>query len=67
MDENINVDGVVQDDEIHYDVLDNGEYESIYTVKNKCVISDYKKNCINNMIGTTNIETDRPIYDQIVQ
>ncbi len=122
MDENINVDGIAQDDEIHYDVLENGEYESIYTVKNKCVISDYKKNCINSMIGgfkpnnikkphwysiivtqckleelrfavkhddsfidtfatennqlffhvlaphkTTNIETERPIYDQIVQ
>jgi hypothetical protein len=99
----------------------NGEFETIYTIKNKCVLSDYKKSCINSMIGgfkpntqkkqiwtsvivtqskiealqhameyegsfmssfvsdnklffhvfkpskTTNIETERPLYDQIVQ
>ena len=107
---------------MHYDMLDNGEYEGIYTVRAKCIISDYKKSSINSMIGgfkpnnikkpnwysiiitqsykeallncakhdesfiytfsntsntlffhvlaphkTTNIETERPIYDQIVQ
>jgi hypothetical protein len=27
---------------MHYDILDNGEYEGIYTVKVECIISDYK-------------------------
>jgi energy-coupling factor transporter ATP-binding protein EcfA2 len=122
VDQNINFEGVEQDDEMHYDMLDNGEYEGIYTVRDKCIISDYKKSSINSMIGgfkpnnikkpnwysiiitqsykeallncakhdesfiytfsntsnalffhvlaphkTTNIETERPIYDQIVQ
>ena len=122
VDDNINMDGIAQDDEIHYDFVNDGQYEDIYTVKNKCIISDYKKTCINSMIGgfkpnnikkphwysvivtkcklealrfavqhedsfvdtfmtgddqlfyhvlaphkTTNIETERPLYDQIVQ
>ena len=120
-DENINFEGVPQEDETCVDMNSNGEFETIYTVKNKCVLSDYKKSCINSMIGgfkpntqkkqiwssvivtqskiealqhviqyegsflnsftsdgkmffhvlkpseTTNIETERPLYDQIVQ
>jgi len=120
-DENINFEGVPQEDETCVDMNNEGEYEIIYTVKNKCVLSDYKKACINSMIGgfkpntqkkvnwhsvhvtqskiealqyslqyegsfmnsfvsnnklffhvfapskTTNIETERPLYDQIVQ
>ena len=121
VDENINFEGVPQEDETCINLNDDGEYENIYVVKNKCVISDYKKSCINSMIGgfkpntqkkvnwrsihvteskiealqyslqyegsfmssfvsnnklffhvfapskTTNIETERPLYDQIVQ
>jgi len=130
-DENINFEGVPQEDETCINLnessrsrapaSDDGEYEKIYVVKNKCVLSDYKKSCINSMIGgfkpntqkkvnwrsvhvteskiealqyslqyegsfmssfvsnnklffhvfapskTTNIETERPLYDQIVQ
>jgi 5-methylcytosine-specific restriction enzyme A len=120
-DENINFEGSPQEDEICINLNDAGEYEKIYVVKNKCVLSDYKKSCINSMIGgfkpntqkkvnwrsvhvteskiealqyslqyegsfmssfvsnnklffhvfapskTTNIETERPLYDQIVQ
>jgi hypothetical protein len=32
-------------------MFDNGEYEGIYTVRDKCIISDYKKSSINSMIG----------------
>jgi 5-methylcytosine-specific restriction endonuclease McrA len=120
-DENINFEGAPQEDETCINLNDDGEYEKIYVVKNKCVLSDYKKSCINSMIGgfkpntqkkvnwrsvhvteskiealqyslqyegsfmssfvsnnklffhvfapskTTNIETERPLYDQIVQ
>jgi 5-methylcytosine-specific restriction enzyme A len=120
-DENINFEGAPQEDETCINLNDDGEYEKIYVVKNKCVLSDYKKSCINSMIGgfkpntqkkvnwrsvhvteskiealqyslqyegsfmssfvsnnklffhvfapskTTNIETKRPLYDQIVQ
>jgi 5-methylcytosine-specific restriction endonuclease McrA len=120
-DENINFEGVPQEDETCINLNDDGEYEKIYVVKNKCILSDYKKSCINSMIGgfkpntqkkvnwrsvhvteskiealqfsiqyegsyvdtfvsnnklffhvfapskTTNIETERPLYDQIVQ
>jgi 5-methylcytosine-specific restriction enzyme A len=120
-DENINFEGAPQEDETCINLNDEGEYEKIYVVKNKCVLSDYKKSCINSMIGgfkpntqkkvnwrsvhvteskieslqyslqyegsfmssfvsnnklffhvfapskTTNIETERPLYDQIVQ
>jgi hypothetical protein len=120
-DENINFEGSPQEDETCIDVNDEEGYEKIYVVKNKCVLSDYKKSCINSMIGgfkpntqkkqiwrseivtqsriealqhaieyegsfmnsftsgnklffhvlkpseTTNIETERPLYDQIVQ
>ena len=121
IDENINFEGVQQEDEPCINLNGDGDYEHIYVVKNKCVLSDYKKSCINSMIGgfkpndikrvqwhsehvteskiealqfaikyegsfintfvsnnklffhvfspskTTNIETERPIYDQIVQ
>jgi 5-methylcytosine-specific restriction enzyme A len=120
-DENINFEGAPQEDETCINLNDDGEYEKIYVVKNKCILSDYKKSCINSMIGgfkpntqkkvnwrsvhvteskiealqyslqyegsfmssfvsnnklffhvfapskTTNIETERPLYDQIVQ
>jgi 5-methylcytosine-specific restriction endonuclease McrA len=130
-DENINFEGAPQEDETCINLnessrsrapaSDDGEYEKIFVVKNKCVLSDYKKSCINSMIGgfkpntqkkvnwrsvhvteskiealqyslqyegsfmssfvsnnklffhvfapskTTNIETERPLYDQIVQ
>jgi 5-methylcytosine-specific restriction enzyme A len=120
-DENINFEGAPQEDETCINLNNDGEYEKIYVVKNKCILSDYKKSCINSMIGgfkpntqkkvnwrsvhvteskiealqyslqyegsfmssfvsnnklffhvfapskTTNIETERPLYDQIVQ
>jgi 5-methylcytosine-specific restriction enzyme A len=120
-DENINFEGAPQEDETCINLNNDGEYEKIYVVRNKCVLSDYKKSCINSMIGgfkpntqkkvnwrsvhvteskiealqyslqyegsfmssfvsnnklffhvfapskTTNIETERPLYDQIVQ
>jgi hypothetical protein len=49
--ENINFEGAPQEDETCINVNDDGEYEKIYVVKNKCVLSNYKKSCINSMIG----------------
>ena len=117
VDENIDFEGKSQEDETVHDY----DGEDIYTIRHKCVISDYKKSCINSMIGgfkpnnikkphwysvivtqcklealrfvvkhddsfvdtfasdgqvfyhvlaptkSTNIETERPLYDQIVQ
>ena len=38
VDQNINFEGIEQDDEMHYDMLDIGEYEGIYTVRDKCIL-----------------------------
>jgi hypothetical protein len=60
-DENINFEGVPQEDETCINLNDEGEYEKIYVVKNKCVLSDYKKSCINSMIGGFKPNTQKKV------
>jgi 5-methylcytosine-specific restriction enzyme A len=60
-DENINFEGAPQEDETCINLNDDGEYEKIYVVKNKCVLSDYKKSCINSMIGGFKPNTQKKV------
>ena len=47
-------------------MLDNGEYEGIYTVRAKCIIGDCKKSSITSMIGGFKPNNIKPKWYSII-